>query len=177
MNAKNSDQVDLDKCFDEKIEELNKLLPKGEQNKNCSAWTFISILDVLGLESVFFNNLAIPLAGGFGGFKSMHGWKGPCGAICGGCAAIGIIMGGQQELKFGAKPRIYLRTAKFVHYFEKEFGSVICEDLCGIDFGDPSGLQKYLDDDIWGKTCYKYVIKAVDLVRKVTGKELIRKWG
>ncbi|GAH14030.1 unnamed protein product, partial [marine sediment metagenome] len=44
-----------------------------------------------GLESVFFNNLAIPLAGGFGGFKSMHGWKGPCGAICGGCAAIGII--------------------------------------------------------------------------------------
>lgn len=177
MNAKNSDQADMNKLFDEKIEELEKNLRFGEGDKNCAAWTFTSILDVLGLENFFFNNLAIPLAGGFGGFKSMHGWKGPCGAVCAGCAAIGIIMGGQKPIKFGAKPRIYLRAAKFVHYFEKEFGSVICEDLCGIDFSDPIGLQKFLDVDIWGKTCYKYIIKAVDLVRKVTDKELIRKWG
>jgi hypothetical protein len=176
MNVDDSNKIDININFDEKIKELEKILPKGEGDKNCAAWTFTSILDALGLENFFFNNLSIPLAGGFGGFQSMHGWKGPCGVVVGGCAAIGVIMGGQKPIKFGAKPRIYLRAAKFAHYFEKEFGSVICEDLCGVNFSDPSALQKYLDNNIWESTCHKFVIKGVDLVRKLTQKDLKRKW-
>jgi len=175
MYTNNSNLNDINKHFDDKIKELNKILPKGEGDKNCSAWTFTSVLDVLGLDSFFFNNSSIPFGGGYGGFKSMYGWKGPCGAVSGGCMAIGIILGGQKPIKNADKIKIYPTTAKFVHYFEKEFGSVICQNLCGIDFNEPTGIKEYLDNNLWEK-CYKYIIFAVDQVRKMTQEELEKKW-
>lgn len=182
MNAENSSQSDIQKRFDNKIEDLKKQLPAlgAKPGNNCAANTLTNILDVLNrpeLKNFYFNNLAIPLAGGFGGFKSKYDWKGPCGAVCGGSAAIGVILGGQEKMRPLDVAKGYLKAAKFATIFEEEFGSVSCQDLCGVDFSEPSGYQEYLNNKVWEKKCYKFVLFAVDQVRKIMRKELKRKWS
>ncbi len=165
---------DINLRFDEKIKNLEEILPKLEMETNCAALTLTNILEVLGVDNFYFHNLAVPLAGGFGGFKSLKGWKGPCGAVCGGCAAIGIIVGGQKKLAQNLEA--YQTAAKFVHYFEKEFGSTTCYELCGIDFSDLDSANKYIENKKWEQQCYKYVIFAINKVRELTASDLKKKW-
>lgn len=165
---------DINLRFDEKIKNLEETLPKLETNVNCAALTLTNILEILGVNNFYFYNLAVPLAGGFGGFKSLKGWKGPCGAVCGGCAAIGIIIGGQKKLTQNLEA--YQTAAKFVHYFEKKFGSTSCYGLCGIEFSDLDSVNEYIESKKWEKQCYKYVLFAIDKVRELTASDLKKKW-
>lgn len=169
-------EKDINALFDEKLKQLEEKLPKLETDINCAALTLTNILDVLGIDNFYFYNLAVPLAGGFGGFKSLKGWKGPCGAVCGGCAAIGIILGGQKKLKFNQHLEAYQTAAKFVHYFEKKFGSTSCYELCGTEFSDLDSVNNYIEKKKWENQCYKYVIFAIDKVRELTASDLKKKW-
>ena len=162
--------------FDEKIKELEEKLPKMTVGANCAELTLTSVLDVLGIKNGIINNLMIPLAGGFGGYKSEKGWQGGCGAVCGGCAAAGVILGGKERMANELIPIAYLKGAKFATDFEKEFGTVVCSELCGYDFSDPNAFLEYEKNKTWEKTCSKYVIWAVDNVRKLMRKDLRKKW-
>lgn len=168
---------DIQKQFDEKITTLENVLPHQKGLNNCAASTLTNILEVLNIEDYRFYNLAIPLAGGFGGFKSQHGVKGPCGAVCGGCAAIGIIMAGKEKLNDKDMAKVYLKTANYVENFEAEFDSITCQELCGIDFSDPKGYKEYLNRNLWEKTCSHYVIWAIDEIRNLTSLSLKKKWA
>ena len=167
---------DIQQKFDEKVKELKDTLPELTKGVNCCELTFTSILDVLGVDNYMFHNLAMPLAGGFGGYKSKEGWQGACGAVTGACAAIGIIMGGDKKMDPITMSMAYLKASKYCTEFEEKFGTVVCADLCGYDFSDPKGMQNYQENDVWKKTCYKFVVWAVDRVRKITRKDLKRKW-
>jgi C_GCAxxG_C_C family probable redox protein len=162
--------------FAEKVEELKQTLPTLTKGVNCAELTLKNILEVLGIENGLLNNAIIPLAGGFGGYKSKKGWQGACGAVCGGCAAIGIILGGKERMHNRIIPIAYLKAAKFATEFEKEFGSVICAELCGYDFSTADGFIQYQKDDCWSKTCYKYVIWAIKKVQKLMNNQLKRFW-
>ena len=171
---------DLNSQFDKRIKKLEETLPKLEGEKNCAALTLTNVVDILGISEVnsfYFNNLAVPLGGGFGGFKSIKRWKVPYGAVSGGCAAIGLIIGGRKRLKLKDHLKTYQKAAIFAHYFEKEFGSVACQELCGTDFSDLSSVNEYLSNNVWEKQCFKYVIFALDQIRKLLAFELIKKWG
>jgi len=163
--------------FDEKIKELEEKLPKMDLGVNCAELTLTSVLDVLGINNGTINNLMIPLAGGFGGYKSEKGWQGACGAVCGGCAATGVILGGKERMSNDLIPVAYLKSSKFATEFENEFGSVVCSDLCGYDFSDPNAFIEYRKNNTWGKTCHKFVLWAVDNVRKLMRKDLKKKWS
>ena len=170
---------EINERFNDKIKNLEETIPYLKGDVNCSALTLTTVLEILGipeLKSFYFNNLAIPLAGGFGGFKSEKGWNGPCCAVCGGCAAIGIIIGGQKKLKFRDHMKVYQKAATYAHNFEKEFGSVACKDLCGTDFSDLNSINLYMKNKIWEKQCYKYVVFGVEQVKKLTSLELKKKW-
>ena len=59
---------DIDERFDEKIEELKKILPPlvRDIGTSCAALTFTHVLNVLGLkefDNIYFNNLAVPFSG------------------------------------------------------------------------------------------------------------------
>ncbi|MFW9828945.1 MAG: C-GCAxxG-C-C family protein [Candidatus Thorarchaeota archaeon] len=166
----------INQLFDEKLEELRNSLPILKEGINCSELTLISVLDILGINSYLFHNLAIPLAAGFGGYTSKKGWKGACGAVCGGCAAIGIIMGGHERMNNDLMIPVALRAANFAEEFEKEFGSVVCSELCGYDFGKYEALMEYRKNGIWAKKCYHFVIWAVDEIRRLTQEELKKNW-
>jgi C_GCAxxG_C_C family probable redox protein len=170
------EERNIELSFIKKIEELEKSLPKLRNGVNCAELTFTNILDILGIENGLLNNAIIPLAGGFGGYKSKEGWQGACGAVCGGCAAIGIILGGKERMHNKTIPIAYLKAAKFASEFEKEFGSVICARLCGYDFSEADGFIRYKDEECWSKTCYKYVIWAIGAVQKLMNKQLKQNW-
>lgn len=171
-------ESDINQRFDKKLEELEVTLPKmgSKAGSNCAVQTFTNVLEILGLDNPHYHNMAVPLAGGFGGFKSEHGWKGPCGVIGGGCAAIGVIMGGNEKIKPLEEPKIYAKVASFVHSIEKEFGSVTCRDLSGVDMTEAAGYQAYAKNKIWENVCYKYILFAIDQVRKITQRDLKKKW-
>ncbi|MHA1292938.1 MAG: C-GCAxxG-C-C family protein [Promethearchaeota archaeon] len=149
---------------------------KPRDGINCAELTLTNILDVLGIDNFFFHNLAIPLAGGFGGYKSKQGWQGACGAVAGGCAAIGVIMGGQEKIKPRKQALVMLKASKYASEFEKKFGSVICSQICGYDFSTPEGMSEYQKNNTWKKICYKFVLFGIDKVRKLTRRDLKKKW-
>ncbi len=162
--------------FDDKIKELENSLPNLREGINCAELTFTSILDILGIDNYLFHNLAMPLAGGFGGYKAKNGWQGACGAVSGACAAIGIIIGGQEKMKDDKMAVAYLKASKYCTEFEKEFGSVVCPTLCGYDFSDPNGMLEYQKNKTWSKTCYKFVVWGVGKVRQITRNDLKKNW-
>ncbi len=166
----------LNKKFDEKVKELEEKLPSMNSGVNCAELTLTSVLEVLGVDNFMFHNIAKPLAGGFGGYKSKKGWMGACGAVAGGCGAIGAIMGGHEKMDEETMGMAYLKAAKFATEFEKEFGTVVCSELCGYDFSNPERYMAYRDDGIWEKTCYKFVVWGVDKIRKLTQEDLKKKW-
>jgi C_GCAxxG_C_C family probable redox protein len=166
----------LNDRFDEKIKELEEKMPKMGAWANCAELTLTSVLEVLGIENGVINNLMIPFAGGFGGYKSVRGWQGPCGAVSGGVAAIGVILGGKERMPNESIPIAYLKAAKFALDFEQEYGTVVCSGLCGYDFSEPNALMEYHENNVWEKTCNKFVIWAVDHVRKLMKNNLMKKW-
>ncbi|MFX0011162.1 MAG: C-GCAxxG-C-C family protein [Candidatus Hermodarchaeota archaeon] len=169
-------QQDINGKFDEKIKELEKRLPKMTNGANCAELTLTSVLEVLGIENGVINNLIIPLAGGFGGYKSKKGWQGACGAVCGGCAATGVILGGRKRMPNELILNAYMNAARFAADFEEEFGTVVCSGLCGYDFSDPNSLEEYQNNNTWETTCNKFVLWAVNHVRNMMRDELTTKW-
>ncbi len=179
MTTSASPQNDINKRFEEKLLELESLLPPLGKNigNSCAADTLNSIIEVLNLKdlkNVYFNNLAIPFSC-FARFKGKNGWKCPCGAISGALAAIGIISGGQGKIKDLVVPKVYGKAVKFGKRFEEEFGSVICEELCGFDLN--IDLKKYVKTRTWENKCCNFILFAVDQVSKVTRKELRQLWS
>jgi len=167
---------EINNKFDERLEKMRKELPAMRKGVNCCELTLTNILDVLGVDSYLFHNLAMPLAGGFGGYKAKDGWQGACGAVTGACAAIGVIMGGDKKMDDGQMVIAYLKASKYCSDFEGEFQSVLCSRLCGYDFSTPEGFIQYQKNRVWEKTCYKFVIWAVNHVRKLTKKDLRNNW-
>lgn len=162
--------------FDEKLKNLEETLPNLKEGINCAELTLTNILEVLGVDNYLFHNLAKPLAGGFGGYKSKKGWQGACGAVAGGCAAIGIITGGQEKMKDDKMMVAYLKASKFASNFEEKFGSVVCSEICGYDFSTLEGMMEYQKNNTWSKTCYKFVLWAIENIKNLTKKDLVKNW-
>jgi len=143
---------------------------------NCSELTLTSVLDILGIKSGIINNLIIPLAGGFGGYKSKKGWQGACGAVCGGIAATGVVLGGKERMSNELILPAYMNANKFATDFEEKFGTVVCSGLCGYDFSEPGAIEEYQNNNTWEKTCYNFVVWSVDHIRTMMQEELGTNW-
>ncbi len=170
---------EIDFKFDEALKQFEEILPKADPTEGgCADATLGCILSVLGIEDNFINNIMLPLSGGLGGYKSEKGWFGPCGAVVGGCAAVGAILGGKEKEKIlpDLIPVAFMKSSQFAKDFKKEFGSVTCPDLSGYDFSDPNAMMEYIKNEVWGKTCYKYVLWAIDHIRNLMKEELKTNW-
>jgi hypothetical protein len=170
---------EFDKKFDEALKQFEEMFPKANPTEGgCADLTLRSILGILGIEDNLINNIMIPLSGGLGGYKSEKGWYGPCGAIVGGCAAVGAILGGKERERMAPNLIMpaFMKSAQFAKDFEKEFGTVVCQNLYGYDFSHPNNIMEYVKNGVWGTTCYKYVLWTIDHIRKHMKKELKKNW-
>jgi len=178
MAENKSKLADFQSKFKEKVETLKEtIIPLGKDpGHSCAALTLTSILDVLerdDLSSHYFNNLAIPFSG-LASYTSKNNWKGACGAVGGGIAAIGIISGGQEKAKSSEVPKIYSKAIRFASKFEKKFGSLSCEDICGVNTS--TNIREYVKNRVWEKKCVNFVLFAIEQVGKLTKNELDEKW-
>ena len=178
MESNIKSQKDIFERFQDKIEELKETLPPlgRTPGTSCAAVTFTNILAVLNsdaFKSFYFNNLAVPFSG-FGSYVNDKGFKGPCGVVSGSVAAIGVIMGGQEEIERKNVSLVFTKAMQFADKFEKKFGSVSCHDICGYDL--TRDYSKYVKENIWEKTCCNFVLSAIELVMKLTRKDLKTKW-
>ena len=91
---------------------------------------------------------------------------------------MGAILGGKGRKKMSNDlvPVAYMKSAQFAKDFENEFGSVVCPTLSGYDFSVPNAMMEYIKDGVWGKSCYKYVLWAIDNTRKLMKEELKKNW-
>jgi hypothetical protein len=170
---------EIDKKFDEALKQFEEIFPKlNPMEGGCAEATLTGILSILGIQDGLINNIMIPLSGGLGGYKSEKGLSGPCGGVVGGCAAVGVILGGKGREKMAKDliPVAYMKAGQFAKEFEKKFGSIYCPVLSGYDFSDPNAFMDYVKEGVWGKKCYKYVLWAIDNIRKFMGEELKKNW-
>jgi len=179
MNSEINSQNDISLRFKKKLEDLKLILPPLGKNigNSCAAVTLTNILDLLNLQdlkNIYFNNLAIPFSG-FSSYESETGWKGPCGAISGAIAAIGIIMGGQDKIKDIDVPIVYGKAIRFTKKFEEKFGALSCQDLCGYDL--QYYIREYVKNRTWEKKCCNFVLFAIEQVSKLVRKDLKAKWS
>ena len=72
-------------------------------------------------------------------------------------------------------PKVYGKALRYAKRFEKEFGSVMCEELCGFDLN--IDLRQYVKTRAWENKCCNFILFAVDNVSKITKKELKQNWG
>ena len=157
---------EVEKRFEEKISRLKEELPKkyhrdAAEPRNCAAFTVISIMNILDMEDTNIINMASPLAS----------ITRVCGAVAGGLMMVGMIVG-----KKGAKEITQFKAAsegmKYLKRFYKEFESIECPVLTGHDLLTQKGMQDYIEEDVWGKKCYKHVIKTVEIIGKLYKKQI-----
>jgi len=174
-----STNKDIMTRFDEKLENLKEEIKHPAPGANCAILTFTNILDVLGkeeLKSHYFTNLAAPFPL-FGGYKSEEGWKGPCGAVSGSLAGLGIILGGDKKISETSEVRkAQMNAGRFAEQFSKKFGSICCADICGYDLTKTENAMEYMKNNTWQNKCMHFVLFAIDQVKKQTEKELIKNW-
>jgi len=178
MSSTSNSQEDILQRIKIKIEELKVSLPPAGRSpgNSCAAHTLTNILDVLNernFDSFYYNNLAVPFSG-FGSYVNDKGWKGPCGAVSGAIASIGIIIGGQEKTKPQDVPMVYAKVLQFADKFEKKFGSILCHELCELDL--TKEYKTYNKENIWQERCCNFIYYAIELVSKITRKDLKTKW-
>ena len=160
---------EIEKRFEEKIEELRIELPKKYAEgkiatQNCAALTMRSFLEIIEVKNLNYINMASPLAS----------IANTCGAVNAALMIIGMIAGrnGKKELHQLVAAS---EGMKFIKQFNKEFGSIQCLTLTGgYDLLTLEGMENYLKDKIWEKKCYKHVVLAIDIIGKLYKKQVAR---
>ncbi|MGD9397078.1 MAG: C-GCAxxG-C-C family protein [Candidatus Thorarchaeota archaeon] len=129
---------------------------------NCSQSVMKSILEAKGLD---FSEI-FQLAAGFGGGVGLQGHI--CGAVSGAVAAIGVINGTKFDDAKQHKEATYEMVAKFMTAFKEKNGSIICDDLTGIEMADITAHDRAIEDGTFEEVCPGYVKDAVRIVLDLT---------
>lgn len=160
----------------------------ADQGFNCAQFVVNTASEKMGLDPVFPSNMLVPFNGGIGYGGST------CSALIGGVLSIGLMRGGDTRegaslfmtlrkvfrllLEGGAAyDRLYLspandallRSAELAKWFIREFHSMSCRDLIGVDFSNTSQVKEFFGQEFIS-TCVsraeKTALKAVALAEE-----------
>jgi C_GCAxxG_C_C family probable redox protein len=129
---------------------------------NCAQSVMKSVLVEKGMdfEEIFH------LSAGFGGGVGLQGHI--CGAVSGAVAALGVINSKRFNDTKKHKEATYESAAKFMHRFKEKNGSIICDDLTGIEMADKKAHDRAMEDGTFEKVCPGYVKDAVKIVLEIS---------
>ena len=129
---------------------------------NCAQSTMKSILKNKGLD---FDEI-FHLTAGFGGGIGLKGHV--CGAVSGAVAALGVINSEKYDDTAKHKEATYASVKEFIRRFTEKNGSIICNDLTGIDISDQAAHDRAMEDGTFEKVCPGYVKDAVRIVLEIS---------
>jgi C_GCAxxG_C_C family probable redox protein len=101
-----------------------------EKYHNCAQCTLVAIQEFSGLKNDELAKASSGLAGGIGGLQSV------CGVLTGASLVLGlkygrdtIYLSGPAEEALHKQGEVIEQVARLAKWFEREFGSIICDDL------------------------------------------------
>ena len=93
--------------------------------------------------------------GGIGGQR-----QAPCGAI----SASAVCLGQRHSCSLADKQRtkqarldVSQDASELVRSFDEKFGTLICNELLGIDLSDPEARRQFKESGMWEEKCGNYV--------------------
>ena len=133
------------------LEERQKIVDNYRlQGFNCSQSVLAAFTDVTGLSEDDTFKVALGLGGGLGGLHS----------VCGCVSALSCVVGYRLPPNPGFKQEAYAKVQKLAKRFEKEFGSMICQELKGND-SEQVGTSQHTKHN-----CNVYIHGAVRLLHE-----------
>ncbi|MHA2600692.1 MAG: C-GCAxxG-C-C family protein [Candidatus Thorarchaeota archaeon SMTZ1-83] len=125
---------------------------------NCAQSVVKSVLEHKGL---YFDG-ATQLAAGFGGGICFSGQQ--CGAVSGAVIVIGLLTGKTVADTREHKAITCRLVEEFSARFTEEFGTIICDDLTGVEMSDEEAFTKALEKGHFREVCPKFVDTTVRML-------------
>jgi len=109
----------------------------------CSESVLMAVAGDKGIRSDLIPKIATGFCGGIAHTCNI------CGAVSGAIMALGMLTGRDKP----EDPREELNSTihKLMGEFEEKYGSTNCLELLDCDLGTQEGMEKYLDNNLWGK--------------------------
>jgi C_GCAxxG_C_C family probable redox protein len=127
-----------------------------ENTYGCAETTFMVLKEAFGLPDPDDTSAAMALNGGV----AYSG--GICGAISGAAMAVGLLaerrIADHKEAKRTARRII----ARYMQEFQRDFKSLNCRDLIGLDISREAEHYQFIESGIWKTTCMGQIEYAID---------------
>ncbi|MFX0108126.1 MAG: C-GCAxxG-C-C family protein [Candidatus Hodarchaeota archaeon] len=102
------------------------------------------------------------IASGFGGGITHSGQQ--CGALSGAIMAIGRMVGFETPNVKKHKSETYRISAELLSRFSEKHGTIICDELTGVNMSDKEVLKKAIDSGHFQEICPGFVKDTVSIL-------------
>lgn len=133
---------------------------------NCSQSTMKAIL--VGMDLDF--EQILPLAAGLGAGVAHEG--NVCGAVSGAILALGVIESNTHKEPLVQKQAAYTSGEAFVRRFKSKNGTIICNELTGIEMIDTTARKAANEDGTFAKKCPSFVADAVRITLELATEKM-----
>ncbi len=125
---------------------------------NCAQSVLIPFAADLGVEKT----TASHIASGFGG--GIARLQGTCGALTGGCMALGLVIGAREPDATKAKDATTAAFRAFQQRFVERHGASTCRALLDVDLNTEEGRAAHANSNLREKICTPCVRDAVVII-------------
>jgi C_GCAxxG_C_C family probable redox protein len=118
--------------------------------------------EAYGLENEDFLWASIPFMGGISGHQ-----QAPCGVVSSAVVCLSFRHRCSLQDKENAKKarnKIRADASQLVKAFEKNFGTIVCRDLVGLDLSNPFEYKRFSEAASWRERCNKAIEFGVDML-------------
>ncbi|HOS40699.1 MAG TPA: C-GCAxxG-C-C family protein [Spirochaetota bacterium] len=130
---------------------------------NCAQAVLGAFAPDAGLDA----DTAYAIATGFGAGLAYRGET--CGAVSGAVMVLGLRYGWRGGDIAESRDRTVERVREFIRRFEGTHGTILCQDLLGMDVADPAALCKARERNLFRTLCPRYVRDAAAILEDMLG--------
>jgi C_GCAxxG_C_C family probable redox protein len=128
---------------------------------NCAQSVVKAFAAELEAEEEAAVRMAAALGGGFGRCGYV------CGALSGAAIVIGDRLGSADPADDEARDRAYAAVRRLLERFQREYGSVLCRELIGIDMRNPEALRRAREERVFAEKCPRFVESSGRLLEEI----------
>ena len=128
---------------------------------NCAQSVMKAILGEMNLDF----KQVVPLTAGFGGGMVHEGSV--CGAVSGAIAAIGVLNSKHFADVQSHKDATNRSGEEFIRRFKEKHGSILCNNLTGINIADAKARKAAMAHGTFAKLCPAFVESAVRIALEI----------
>lgn len=90
-----------------------------------------------------------------------------CGAVTGAFMIMGLVLDEVIGNDRRARYSCYAMVREFVRRFESRHGSIVCQELLGVDLGTDEGMKEAQERNLFRTVCPVYVKDAARILKEL----------